>query len=67
MEGVVVRDYVSDDLACNAYGILGIVNGFGVLLSSRLVELQWSAGSAEYGFRCGAVITLDETIPMWRV
>ena len=50
VEGIAVRDYVDENLAGTAYGILGAVNGMGDFVSSLLVGLLWTMIGPAWGF-----------------
>ena len=67
IEGIAVRDYVGDDIAGTAYGVMGVVNGIGDLVSSIVVGFLWTAVGATWGFVYAAVIGLAGTILMLRV
>ena len=63
MEGVAVRDYVTNEVAGTAYGALGVANGLGDFVSSLVVGLLWTAVGPAAGFlyaaavgSCGAVL-----------
>jgi MFS family permease len=64
IEGVAVRDYVNDDIAGTAYGILGVVNGIGDFASSIIVGLLWTYADATWGFLYAAVVGLAGTVFM---
>jgi MFS family permease len=66
MEGVAVRDYVKTEVAGTAYGVLGVVNGFGDFVSSLIVGLVWTAISPIAGFVYAAVIGTAGAILMAR-
>ncbi|MBN1366029.1 MAG: MFS transporter [Syntrophaceae bacterium] len=66
IEGVAVRDYVNDDIAGTAYGVLGVVNGIGDFASSIIVGLLWTSIGASWGFLYAAVVGLAGTIFMMR-
>ncbi|HPD61374.1 MAG TPA: MFS transporter [Thermodesulfobacteriota bacterium] len=65
IEGIAVRDYVSEDLAGTAYGVLGVVNGIGNFVSSLVVGLLWTYIGASWGFGYAVIIGLAGTILMW--
>lgn len=65
IEGTAVRDYVDEDLAGTAYGVLGVVNGVGDLVSSLVVGLLWTYIGASWGFGYAVIIGLAGTILMW--
>lgn len=67
MEGVAVRDYVGEELAGTAYGVLGTVNGIGDFVSSLVVGLLWTAVGALWGFAYSIVVGLAGTILMARL
>ncbi len=50
MEGVSVRDYVSDEIAGTAYGLLGLTDGIGDFVSSFMVGILWTSVGAMWGF-----------------
>jgi MFS family permease len=56
MEAVAVRDYVGDEVAGSAYGVLGVVNGIGDFFSSLMVGFLWTAMGAFWGFLYAAVV-----------
>ena len=64
MEGVAVRDYVGEDLAGTAYGVLGTVNGVGDFVSSLVVGFLWTAVGASWGFAYAVAVGLAGTIVM---
>jgi MFS family permease len=66
IEGTAVRDYVGEDLAGTAYGVLGTVNGVGDFVSSLVVGLLWTYLGPSWGFGYAVVIGLAGTILMWR-
>lgn len=66
IEGVAVRDYVTDDIAGTAYGVLGVVNGIGDFASSIIVGWLWTYTNATWGFLYAAVVGLAGTILMMR-
>jgi len=65
IEGTAVRDYVDEDLAGTAYGVLGLVNGVGDFFSSLVVGLLWTYIGASWGFGYAVIIGLAGTILMW--
>jgi len=67
MEGVAVRDYVGEELAGTAYGVLGTVNGVGDFVSSLVVGLLWTAVGAPWGFAYAIIVGLAGTILMARL
>ena len=67
VEGIAVRDYVNDDIAGTAYGILGVVNGIGDFASSIIVGLLWTTVGASWGFVYAAVVGLAGTICMFLI
>lgn len=67
IEGVAVRDYVNNDVAGTAYGVLGVVNGMGDFASSIIVGLLWTSVGATWGFIYAAIIGLAGAIFMMRV
>jgi MFS family permease len=67
IEGVAVRDYVSDDLAGTAYGMLGVVNGVGDFCSSLAVGLLWTVFGPEWGFGFAAVVGFSGMVLMWNL
>jgi len=64
VEGVAVRDYVDEDIAGTAYGILGVVNGIGDFASSLIVDLLWTCVGASWSFTYAAVVGLAGTVCM---
>ena len=56
IEGVAVRDFVNDDVAGTAYGLLGVVNGVGDFVSSLTVGMLWTAFGASWGFIYAALM-----------
>ena len=58
IEGVAVRDFVNDDVAGTAYGLLGVVNGVGDFVSSLTVGMLWTAFGASWGFTYAALMGL---------
>ena len=66
IEGVAVRDYVNDDIAGTAYGVLGVVNGIGDFVSSLVVGLLWTYVGVEWGFIYSAILGMAGTILMLR-
>jgi len=58
IEGVAVRDFVNDDVAGTAYGLLGVVNGVGDFVSSLTVGMLWTAFGASWGFTYAALTGL---------
>lgn len=67
IEGIAVRDYVNEDVAGTAYGILGVVNGIGDFASSLIVGLLWTSLGASWGFFYAAVVGLAGTVCMFLV
>lgn len=66
MERVAVRDYVGNEIAGTAYGVLGAVNGIGDFISSVMVGLLWAAFGPGLGFGYAAVVGLIGTVLMAR-
>lgn len=58
IEGVAVRDYVDTAVAGTAYGVLGVANGIGDLVSSLAVGLLWTAIGPAWAFGYAAVAGL---------
>jgi MFS family permease len=67
IEGVAVRDYVGNELAGTAYGILGTVNGVGDFISSFLVGVFWSSLGPSWGFGYAAVVGAIGMVRMFRL
>jgi MFS family permease len=67
VEGATVRDYVAGAQAGTAFGMLGVVNGIGDLVSSLVVGLLWSGLDPSWGFAYAAVVGLLGTVSMARV
>jgi len=67
VEGIAVRDYVNEEIAGTAYGILGVVNGIGDFASSLIVGLLWTSVGASWGFMYAAVIGFAGTILMMHI
>jgi MFS family permease len=67
VEGIAVRDYVNEDMAGTAYGILGVVNGIGDFASSLIVGLLWTTVGASWGFGYAAVVGLAGTTCMFLI
>jgi MFS family permease len=67
VEGIAVRDYVNEEIAGTAYGILGVVNGIGDFASSLIVGLLWTSVGASWGFVYAAVIGFAGTILMMNI
>lgn len=67
IEGVAVRDYVNEEIAGTAYGVLGVVNGIGDFASSLIVGLLWTFIGASWGFAYAVVIGLAGTILMLNI
>ncbi|MCX8012409.1 MAG: MFS transporter, partial [Desulfobacterota bacterium] len=65
IEGVAVRDYVEENFAGTAYGVLGTVNGVGDFISSLVVGLLWTSFGPAWGFGYAAIIGFVGTIIMW--
>ncbi len=61
MEGVLVRDYVSTEIAGTAYGLLGVINGIGDFASSLMVGVLWTMVGPVWGFLYAAVLGLVGT------
>jgi len=66
MEGVAVRNYVGNEIAGTAYGVLGAVNGIGDFISSVMVGLLWAAFGPGFGFGYAAAVGLIGTVLMAR-
>jgi len=66
-EGVAVRDYVDDDSAGTAYGLLGAVNGIGDFGSSLIVGVLWTTTGPEWGFAYAAIVGVTGAVLMARV
>jgi len=66
MEGVAVRDYVGNEIAGTAYGVLGVVNGIGDFVSSVVVGLLWTSVGPGFGFGYAVVASLIGTVLMAR-
>jgi MFS family permease len=64
VERVVVRDYVTTEIAGTAYGMLGVANGIGDFASSMIVGLLWTLVSPSLGFGYAAVVALVGMIMM---
>jgi len=64
VEGAAVRDYVDNEVAGTAYGILGVANGIGDFASSLIVGLFWTVIGPGWGFGYAAVVGLVGTILM---
>ncbi len=58
IEGAAVRDYIDESTAGTAFGVLGVVNGIGDLVSSLMVGLLWTTFGAGWGFGYAAVVGL---------
>jgi MFS family permease len=67
VEGIAVRDYVDDTIAGTAYGILGVVNGFGDFTSSLIVGILWTAVGASWGFAYAFIVCIAGVLAMARV
>lgn len=67
VEGIAVRDYVNDEVAGTAYGILGVVNGVGDFASSLIVGFLWSSVGASWGFLYAVVVGFIGTILMYQI
>ncbi|MCM8829693.1 MAG: MFS transporter [Candidatus Omnitrophica bacterium] len=65
IEGVAVRDYIGEESASTAYGLLGVVNGAGDFFSSTIVGLLWMAVGARWGFLYAVFIGLAGTVLMF--
>jgi sugar phosphate permease len=63
IEGAAVRDYIDEATAGTAFGVLGVVNGVGDLVSSLAVGLLWTAFGAKWAFGYAVVVGLMGT--MW--
>jgi MFS family permease len=57
IEGAAVRDYIDESTAGTAFGLLGVVNGIGDLVSSLVVGLLWTAIGASWGFGYAVVVS----------
>jgi MFS family permease len=64
MEGVIVGDYVGNEVAGTAYGVLGVVNGLGDFVSSVAVGLLWTLIGPGAGFIYAGAVGLAGTIMM---
>jgi MFS family permease len=64
VEGVIVRDYVTTEIAGTAYGMLGVANGIGDFASSMIVGLLWTLVSPSLGFGYAAVVAFVGMILM---
>ena len=58
IEGAAVRDYIDESTAGTAFGVLGVVNGVGDLVSSLVVGLLWTASGAKWGFGYAVIVGL---------
>ena len=67
IEGIAVRDYVNEEIAGTAYGILGVVNGIGDFASSVIVGLLWTFIGASWGFAYAVIMGLAGTIFMLNI
>ena len=67
MEGVAVRDYVGENLAGTAYGVLGTVNGIGDFVSSLVVGLLWTTLGPSWGFAYAMAVGGMGTVLMARL
>jgi sugar phosphate permease len=67
IEGAAVRDYVDDSVAGTAFGVLGVVNGIGDLVSSLMVGLLWALFGAGWGFGYSVLIGLAGTLWMGKI
>ena len=67
VEGAAVRDYIDDATAGTAFGVLGVVNGIGDLVSSLAVGLLWTAFGAQWGFGYAVAVGLAGTLWMGRL
>jgi sugar phosphate permease len=56
IEGAAVRDYIDESTAGTAFGVLGVVNGVGDLVSSLVVGLLWTTFGARWGFGYAVVV-----------
>ncbi|MCM8777751.1 MAG: MFS transporter [Candidatus Omnitrophica bacterium] len=65
IEGVAVRDYIGEERAGTAYGLLGVVNGVGDFFSSTIVGLLWMAVGARWGFLYAVFMGLAGTTLMF--
>ncbi len=64
IEGAAVRDYIDESTAGTAFGVLGVVNGVGDMVSSIAVGLLWTAFGAKWGFGYAVVVGLAGTLWM---
>lgn len=64
IEGVAVRDYVDNEIAGTAYGLLGVVNGLGDFFSSFLVGIVWTTFGASWAFGGAAVVAAFGAVVM---
>ncbi|MDA8141989.1 MAG: MFS transporter [Desulfobacteraceae bacterium] len=64
LEGAAVRDYVDEATAGTAFGLLGVVNGIGDLVSSLMVGLLWTAFGAGWGFGYAVVVAFAGAVWM---
>ena len=67
IEAVAVRDYVDAGVAGTAYGVLGVANGIGDLVSSLAVGFLWTAIGPTWAFGYAAVVGLCGAALMARV
>lgn len=67
IEGAAVRDYIDAATAGTAFGLLGVVNGIGDLVSSLMVGLLWTTLGAGWGFGYASVVGLAGAFWMDRV
>jgi MFS family permease len=64
IEGAAVRDYIDESTAGTAFGVLGVVNGVGDLVSSLAVGLLWTSFGAKWGFGYAVIVGLAGTLWM---
>jgi MFS family permease len=67
IEGVAVRDYIDESMAGTAFGVLGVVNGIGDLVSSLMVGLLWTTFGVGWGFGYAVLVGLAGALWMGRV
>jgi MFS family permease len=67
IEGVAVRDYIDESVAGTAFGVLGVVNGIGDLVSSLVVGFLWTAIGPSWGFGYAVILGSAGTVFMARV
>jgi MFS family permease len=58
IENAAVRDDIDEATAGTAFGVLGVVNGVGDLVSSLAVGLLWTTFGAKWGFSYAVVVGL---------